>query len=168
MRDVIHPRDVTLREDVRPDDLASVRQLTTSTGFFRPDEVEIATELVAERLHRGPRSGYEFVLADGGARLVGYACYGRVPCSTVSWELYWIAVHPTLQGTGLGHRLLVTVERRACEGGGLALYAETSGRSLYRPTRGFYRRNGYEEVATLPDFYAIDDDKVVFAKTLVG
>jgi len=166
MKETIRPRDIALRGEVRPADEAEVRRLVAATGFFRADEVEIAAELVRDRLERGPASGYDFLLADGSRGLLGYACYGRIPCSSVSWDLYWIAVDPDLQGVGLGRHLLASVEARVRAAGGLAVYAETSGRSLYRPTRGFYRRNGYTEAAILEDFYAVDDDKVIFVKKL--
>lgn len=158
--------DAQLRESPHPADVDAVRALVAATGFFRDDEIAIAAELVEERLDRGAASGYEFVLADHGDALVGYACYGLIPCSTVSWDLYWIAVDPDLQGSGLGRRLLATVESRVRAGGGLALYAETSGRPRYRPTRAFYGRAGFAESAVFDDFYARDDDKVVFVKRL--
>jgi ribosomal protein S18 acetylase RimI-like enzyme len=164
----LRPGDSTLREEVRPQDESAVRTLVAATGFFRDDEVAIAGELVQERLARGPATGYEFVFIDHQDRLLGYACYGLVPCSTVSWDLYWIAVDPDLQGAGIGGRLLATVEDRIRARGGVALYAETSGRPLYRLTRAFYRRQGFAEGAVFADFYALDDDKVVFVKRLDG
>jgi len=63
-----------------------------STGFFNAAEVGIAGELVTERLTKGLRSGYHFVLAERGSRLVGYACYGPIDGTQDSFDLYWIAV----------------------------------------------------------------------------
>jgi hypothetical protein len=56
-----HSQGLRLRSDPQPGDEARVRSLVESTGFFRPDEVEIAVELVRERLSRGLASGYRFV-----------------------------------------------------------------------------------------------------------
>jgi hypothetical protein len=50
--------------------------------------------------------------------------------------------------------------------GGARLYAETSSRPQYAPTRAFYRAAGFDPAAELPDFYAPGDGKVVFAKLL--
>ena len=160
--------EVQLRDDVRPTDVAAVRDLVQGTGFFNAEEVAIAAELVAERLQRGPASGYEFLFAEQDGRVVGYSCYGLIPCSSVSWDLYWIAVAADLQGSGLGRRLLDATEERVRAAGGLAVYAETSGREQYEPTRGFYRRRGYREAAVLPDFYAKDDAKYIFLKRVDG
>ena len=113
--------------------MEAVRALVAATGFFSDEEVAIAAELVQERLEQGAASGYEFVLADRDGRLEGYSCYGLIPCSTVSWDLYWIAVAPSTQGAGLGRRILALTEQRIAEAGGLACYAETSGKAQYAP-----------------------------------
>ena len=156
--------DVTWREEVRPADVEAVRALVAATGFFSAEEVAIAAELVAERLEKGAASGYEFVIAERNGALAGYSCYGQIPCSTVSWDLYWIAVAPGGQGSGLGRRILALSERRIAEAGGLACYAETSGRDLYVPTRAFYQRTGYDTAAVFEDFYGPGDAKYVFVK----
>ncbi|HPF70171.1 MAG TPA: GNAT family N-acetyltransferase [Candidatus Krumholzibacteria bacterium] len=159
---------ITLRDEVRPADVAAVRDLVAATGFFSDVEVAIAAELVQERLDKGEASGYEFLMADRDGVLLGYACYGLVPCSTVSWDLYWIAVAPAAQGEGLGRRVIAEVERRIAAAGGLACYAETSGRPQYEPTRAFYLRTGYDTGAVFPDFYGPGDAKYVFVKRLDG
>jgi ribosomal protein S18 acetylase RimI-like enzyme len=156
----------TMREQVGPADVEAVRALVSATGFFSDEEVSVAAELVQERLEKGAASGYEFVLADRDGALAGYSCYGLIPCSTVSWDLYWIAVDPATQGTGLGRRILALTEQRMAEAGGLACYAETSGRSQYAPTRAFYDRMGYATGAVFEDFYALGDGKYVFVKQL--
>ena len=46
---------IELRYDVRPDDRQSVRRLVESTGVFSPVEVDVAVELVDERLAEGPQ-----------------------------------------------------------------------------------------------------------------
>ncbi|MBC8424744.1 GNAT family N-acetyltransferase [bacterium] len=156
------------RSYVTPGDIASVQRLVSATGFFSVDERDIASELVADRLTQGPTCGYEFLFADGDIGLDGYACYGLIPCTAASYDLYWIAVDPGSQGTGLGRRLLEETERRIRVLGGTAIYAETSGRAQYASTRAFYEKCGYAIGAVFPDFYAAGDDKVVFVKRLGG
>lgn len=161
--------DAAFRDRVQPADVEAVRGLVRATGYFSDEEVAIAAELVGEALARGAEAGYEFLFAeDAGGRLCGYSCYGRVPCSTVSWDLYWIAVHPSGQGAGLGRRLLRETERRARENGGLALYAETSGREQYASTRAFYERSGYATAGVFADFYAPGDAKHTYCRRLDG
>ncbi len=159
----IHPASV-LRHSVTSTDRDAVRRIVTATGFFRPDEVDIAVELVDERLSKGERSGYEFVFAEVDDGVAGYACYGPIGCTIGSFDLYWIAVDPAQQGRGLGRLLIAEVERRIAAAGGRTVYAETSGRRDYEPTRTFYQRCGYHVASVLPDFYDIGDDKVTFSK----
>lgn len=161
---------MTFRSTLCPADIEAVRKLVTATGFFRPDEIEIAAELVGEGLRRGAASGYRFLFADagrqGGADLAGYTCFGPVPATQAGFDLYWIAVLPDLQGQGLGRRLLGATETLCREEGGRRLYADTSGRPDYAPTRAFYLQSGFEVAAIFPDFYAEGDDKVVFSKPI--
>ena len=156
-----------LRDVPRYSDVGVVRQILASTRFFRPAEVEIGVELVEERLARGEETGYHFLFADErGGQTLGYACYGPVPLTVGSWDLYWIAVRPAAQGRGVGAALLRETERRASRAGGRVLWVDTSGRESYRPTREFYERHGYEVAARLVDFYAPGDAKVVYRRLL--
>lgn len=161
---------MSFRSTLRPADAGAVRALVAATGFFRPDEIDIAAELVDEGLKRGSASGYRFLFADAdatdGAKLAGYTCFGPVPATQSGFDLYWIAVLPALQGQGLGGRLLAETEALCRREGGRRLYADTSGRPDYAPTRAFYLRSGFDVAAIFPDFYADGDDKVVFSKPL--
>lgn len=158
----------SFRDQVLPSDVEAVREMVRATGYFNDEEVAIAAELVAETLARGDEAGYSYLFAEVDGRVVGYSCYGLVPCSTVSWDLYWIAVHPSQQGSGLGRRLLRETERRVREAGGLALYAETSGKAQYVSTRAFYEKSGYATAGVFEDFYAVGDAKYTYCMRLDG
>lgn len=155
------------REEVLPSDVAVIRDMTEASGFFRPSEVEVAAELVAERLAKGLASGYRFVFAQEGGLTQGYACYGPIAGTLHSWDLYWIVVQNQLRGQGLGRGLMSLVERRVWGEGGERIYVETSSQPRYRPTRCFYQGLGYAPQAVLPDFYAPGDDKVIYSKLMV-
>lgn len=155
-----------LRQDVKPEDVQTVRRIVAATGFFTPREVEVAVELVVERLSRGECSGYSFLFAELAGRSIGYACYGPIPCTAASFDLFWIAVEPQYQHAGLGRRLLAEVESQVRLAAGRRLYIETSNRAQYATTRSFYEKCGYQLEAVLRDFYAPGDDKVIFVKRL--
>lgn len=157
---------LTLRDDLRSGDEDAVREIVAATGFFHAHEIDIAVELVSERRARGVASGYEFVFAERDGRVAGYVCYGEIACTVGSFDLYWIAVRPETQRGGLGRLLLAETESRIAERGGRAIYIETSGRPQYEPTRRFYLKADYHIAATLPDFYADGDDKVILAKRI--
>lgn len=156
--------NISLRDHVTSGDRLIVRSIVESTGFFRPDEVDIAEELVSERIARGTQSGYDFIFAEHERRVVGYASYGPIGCAIGSYDLYWIAVDSAWQKQGIGRVLLNEVEQRIKDAGGRHIYIETSGLAQYAPTRQFYASSGYEIVASLPDFYDLGDDKVIWRK----
>jgi GNAT superfamily N-acetyltransferase len=151
---------------LRPGDAAGVGELVRATGFFSAEEADVAVELAEDGVTHGAGSHYQFELAEHGRHLAGYACFGRVPATVWSWDLYWICVHPEHQGRGLGSALLERVEQRVVGAGGGRIYADTSSREQYQPTRRFYERCGYSEVAALPDFYGPGDGKVIYLKVV--
>ena len=157
---------IKLRTTVTAADEAHVREIVAATGMFRPPEVEVAAELVRIRLRDGAASGYEFVFAEQDEQVLGYACFGLNTVTVASYDLYWIAVRPNLQGRGIGQLLLRAVEARIAAAGGERIYIETSARPDYAATRGFYERCGYALEAVLRDFYASGDDKAVFVRRL--
>lgn len=158
---------ITLRREVRPGDREAVAGLVRATGCFDDAEVAVAVELVDEHLAKGEASGYLFLFADDAeGRLLGYACWGPIPATRESFDLYWIAVLPGQDGRGLGTRLLTEVERLVRADGGRRLYIETSERSCYAPARGFYERRGCRLEARLEDFYAPGDSKLIYLKML--
>jgi len=147
-------------------DLAAVRQITESTGFFYPEEVDTAVELVEDRLAKGPRCGYHFLFAEQDGRTVGYTSFGPIACTRESYDLYWICVSGDFRGKGLGTQLLEQTEEAIASYGGTRVYIETSARPLYTPTRAFYLARGYAQIAELEDFYAPGDAKAMYLKVL--
>jgi GNAT superfamily N-acetyltransferase len=160
------PPSLTLRTAVVRGDVDIVRDIVVSTGLFRPDEIGIAAELVEERLRIGPASGYHFIFAEREGRVLGYSCYGPVPLTLHSYDLYWIAVRKEHQGEGIGRVLLERSEAAIVELGGRRVYIETSSRSVYRDTRRFYECRGYRSEAALEEFYAPGDHKVIYVKAI--
>jgi acetoin utilization deacetylase AcuC-like enzyme/GNAT superfamily N-acetyltransferase len=155
---------VSLRDAVRVGDTERIRSLVGATAVFSAEEITFAGELVEERLARGALSGYDFVLAEHRGRLLGYTCYGHIDGTEASFDLYWIAVDPDLQGRGLGRRLLQRAEKNMRDAGVKIVYVDTSSTDAYAPTRKFYESMGYVEDARLPDFYRPGDGKVIFCK----
>jgi GNAT superfamily N-acetyltransferase len=144
-----------------PADRARVEGMTRASGVFHEDEVLIALE-VFDAAVAGSQD-YTAIGADLDDQLVGWICWGPTPCTLGTYDLYWMAVDPLLQGNGIGTALLLGMERRLA-GTARLILIETAGRPDYAATRAFYRARGYSPVATIPDFYAPGDDQVVFVK----
>jgi len=158
--------DVSWRTALDARDPRRIRDLVARTGRFSEDEIAIAEELPLERIEKGPASGYEFVIAMAGERMLGYACYGLIPGSEQSWDLYWIAVEPSHQGEGLGGRIMEKVDAAIRAAGGRFIHIDTSTSPPYAATRSFYRRQGFDLAVEFPDFYRDGDGKAVFVKDL--
>ncbi|MFU8842363.1 MAG: GNAT family N-acetyltransferase [Bacteroidales bacterium] len=158
--------DLTFRIVPTSSDVEGIRAMVSGTGFFRPDEVEIAVELAEVRIKEGLKSGYHFILADVHSELAGYACFGLIPCSLLSWDLYWIVTKKEFQGKGIGGQLLLKAENEITKNGGKNIIIETSSKELYKGTQHFYDKYGYMLKARLEDFYDYGDDKLIYIKKL--
>ncbi len=154
------------RNTVNSADPENVREIVSSTGFFSQDEIDIAVELVEERLQKGIESGYHFIFAEVNGKTVGYACFGPIPATLNSYDLYWIAVHNDYRNAGIGRQLLSASETAIRSLGGSRVYIETSGRDQYQSTRAFYLRCAYTEDAVLDDFYAPGDAKYIYVRKI--
>jgi D-alanine-D-alanine ligase len=144
-----------------------LREILEATAVFTGEEVDVALELFDERgsTPNDTAAPYEFLGAfDEDDELVGYACYGATPATDRTYDLYWIAVHPDVQGSGGGSALLDGVEQRLEAANARLVVVETSSRSDYARTRRFYERRGYDAAARLRDFYAPGDDRLIFTK----
>jgi ribosomal protein S18 acetylase RimI-like enzyme len=157
---------ILLRKVVVPTDPETITRIVASTGFFREDEILVAAELATERLEKGAASGYEFLFAEIKGETVAYSCYGLIPCTLHSYDLYWIATRQDYMNLGIGKHLLQETEKEIFKLGGKGIYVETSSKEQYAPTRAFYEKNEYLLKARFKDFYAPDDDKVVYVKTI--
>jgi len=160
------PANLKYRHKAEPEDLETVRRIVDSSGFFNPEEIEVAVELVAERLSKGEKSGYFFIFVESDGRTVGYACFGPIAGTQCSFDLYWIAVDQDFRGQSIGKELLKKSEEAILAMNGHRIYVETSSRSQYAPTRKFYRSNGYRLDASLKDFYAPGDSKYVYLREI--
>lgn len=160
---------IVLRDTVTRADLDSVRAIAAATGVFRADEIAVAVELAEDRLARGSEaSGYRFLFAEttGESSPLGYACFGPIPCTLTSWDLYWIAVRPERMGRGIGRMLMQALELAARAEGCLDMYVETSAQKRYEATRAFYLKGGYRIEHVFRDFYAPGDGRAVYVKRL--
>jgi GNAT superfamily N-acetyltransferase len=154
------------RRQIYPSDLDVISSILRSSDFFSAAEIDLALELAADKLAHGDKSSYEFLFAQDRQVVHGYTCFGLIPATAGSYDLYWIAVDDRSRGTGLGKDLMQRTEKIISSLGGKRIYVETSSRLQYKPTHGFYERCGYLQEAFLKDFYAEDDSKVIYSKSI--
>lgn len=147
-------------------DREAILSLLSATGYFRPDEIATAAEVLDDAVVQADGVHYQSYTCELEDLPIGWVCWGRTPCTLGTFDLYWLAVSPLEQGKGIGRWLMSFAEESIRQQGGRIIVVETAGRPDYAPTRTFYSRLGYREEARLADFYAPGDDKVVFTKQL--
>jgi len=166
----------------RPEDRQTVLSFLADTGFFRPDEIEVAREVLDAALADGPEGHYQSFVACADRSQVsdddrqpatasepaGWICFGPTPCTLGTYDIYWIGVAPAWQGRGIGRALTAFAERAISERGGRLLVVETSSRETYGPTRQFYEALGYSEAARIAEFYGPGDHRVILVKAANG
>lgn len=153
---------------MRQRDLQALLDILDRTGMFTPEEIDVAVELLDIWLNRPEQKDYIIYAAEQEDEhsVLGYVCYGPTPATKQTFDLYWIAVEPRRQRSGIGKQLLDFAERECHSRGGRLMVIETSSTAKYSPTRKFYQRNGYVSEARIKDFYAPGDDRLIFTKRL--
>ncbi len=136
--------------------------LIRATEMFSEAEVAIALELVDAVLDRPGQRDYLISVYEAGGEVLGYYCIGPTPGTEGTFDLYWIAVARSAQGSGIGGALDRHARDIVRSHGGRLMIAETSSTPRYDATRRFYIGRGYDEVARITGYYRPGDDLVVF------
>ncbi len=154
---------------IRPflhNDKPDIMRILRAVPEFKPEEVDVAEEVIDCYLDDPQASDYYVLVAELGSAVAGYVCFGPTPMTEGTWDIYWIAVAPDKQGKQIGGVLLETAEKSISAAKGRLAIIETSSLPSYARTRGFYTRHSYETAARIPDFYAPGDDKLILIKRL--
>lgn len=151
--------------DIRKKDRESVKQVLKATRHFTDYEIAVALELVDEVLNKEDLS-YLFVVAEQDGKFAGYGCWGPVPITMGTYDIYWIAVSPDLQGQGVGSQILSFMEDEIMKNQGRLILIETSSSEVYQDTRAFYERRGYVLESRIRDFYKPNDDRCIYIKRI--
>lgn len=150
---------------MKKNDRQTVLALIDATDMFTPEEIVIAEELIDAFLDQPDQKDYTVIVIENeNNRVVGYLCYGPTPLTYGTYDLYWMAVSPQEQGRGYGKQLVHWLEEKVKEANGRLIVIETSSQPKYEPTRQFYLRLAYKEVARIADFYKPGDDRVIYVK----
>lgn len=154
-----------LRE-ARSVDREAILEVVVTAGMFTPDDVDVVDDLLRDHLDAAGHDDHRCLVVedDGSVTAVVYA--EERPAADRVWELTMLGVRPERQGRGDGTALLGAIERDLSASGVRLLVVETSATAQYDSARRFYTARGYEQVATVQDYWADGDDLVVFRKRL--
>jgi ribosomal protein S18 acetylase RimI-like enzyme len=149
-----------------PEDTEALVAIADSTGVFKPIELVALREVLADYFATNRADGHVAVTLELHGKPAGFSYYAPADMTDRTWSLWWIAVDKNVHAKGLGTRLLHHAEADVKAAGGRVLFIETSALPHYDLTRKFYLKHGYDQEATLRDYYAEGDDMVVFRKKL--
>ncbi len=146
-------------------DRDKIHRLVSQKGVFKAEEIQVALELVDEALLHPKKGDYLIHCAlEAGGELAGYMCFGPIPMTEYSYDLYWIAVDDRFSRRGIAGELLRFMEREVMQRRGRHIYVETSSTPAYEPARTFYEKHHYKLMCILEDFYRPGDHKMILRK----
>ena len=150
-------------------DQAAVADLAVINNMFAVDELDGLTDAFVSAVN-GELDGHQwFVMTAQDGEVVAAAYLAPEPFADRLWNLYFIAVHPSEHGAGIGTALVAHLEdmlRDIGEAAARVLIVETSSTGHYEAARAFYEARGFVREAQIREFYGPGDHKVVFWKAL--
>lgn len=151
---------------ITPLDAAAIATLSVDAGLFPPEQIAFLDEMMENYFNIYQAKGHQCVVDEENDMLLGVAYYEPALATDRAWYLTMIGVRRTLQGQGRGAALMRYVEDSLTADGQRILLVETSGTPEFALTRRFYAKLGYDEEARVRDYYALNDDMVLFRKRL--
>ncbi len=97
---------------------------------------------------------------------IAIAFCGPEQLTNGTYNLFAIGIEKSMQGKGIGKKVMAFIENLLVQKGKRLLIVDTSGTSEFELTRKFYEQIGYTKEAIIRDFWDKGDDKVVYRKSL--
>lgn len=156
-------------ERLRAEDRDKIKNILTETNNFNEDEIRVAIELIDIYINKKEQRDYEIFVdrnEEDESDINGYVCIGPRPLTEGTYDLYWIAVNPSVQSKGVGSRLISFAEEYIRNKNGRLILIETSGKDSYKKERSFYEKNSYNRITEIKDFYRKNDSLIIYGKYL--
>jgi len=129
-------------------------------GLFEPDEIGFMEQMIVD--HFAQNSPDEKWLTSENTA----AYLAPETMSDGAWNVLFIATLPAARSNGHGARMMKEIEEKLRASGARLLVVETSGTARFERTRAFYDRLGYDRCGRIKGYFGLEDDKVIFSKTL--
>ncbi|MEM9329338.1 MAG: GNAT family N-acetyltransferase [Bacteroidota bacterium] len=143
-------------------DLEGIRKVIASSELFPP---ELLDEMIADYLDNPATEDIWFTGEEENELIaVGYCAPEKFTEGT--YNLYAIGVLDEQQGKGVGTKMMKYLEDKLRQQSKRVLIVETSGDPQFNLTRKFYLNLGYEQEATIRDFWQEGEDKIIYWKKL--
>ncbi|MDR1694967.1 MAG: GNAT family N-acetyltransferase [Lactobacillaceae bacterium] len=154
---------LSFRNKLTPQDPENIRVIAQSTGFFDEKDTELSADIAQYILEEGDDEEHEFIFAEDDDKTVAFACFGMVPDSEASYELYWLSTLNEYRGKGIGKEVIAKLLNDIKKAGGRKLFLKTCGTDKYAPTRMFYEKCGFKLEGVLKEYYDEDEDCYIYS-----
>jgi GNAT superfamily N-acetyltransferase len=144
-------------------DKHAVLRIIMDSGQFDDDGLAYVESTLDA--HLAEDSGALWLTADDGEP-VGVSYCNPEPVTSGTWNLLMLWTRKDREGQGFGAALVAETERRLREKGARLLIVETSGLPDFEVARAFYAKCGFIHEATIKDFFAAGDSKLVYTKPI--
>lgn len=150
--------------DTSASDKPAVLKIIKDSGQFDDDSLAHVESTLD--VHLEENSGAIWLTADDG-QPVGISYCNPEPVTSGTWNLLMLWTRKDREGQGFGAALVAETEQRLREKGARLLIVETSGLSDFEVARAFYAKCGFVHEATIKDFFATGDNKLIYTKPIL-
>jgi ribosomal protein S18 acetylase RimI-like enzyme len=144
-------------------DAAAIRAILSDSGQFDADGLDFVHNTLDQHL-TGHGDAIWLTADDGEPVGVAY-CASEVLAPGV-WNLLMLWTRADRRRAGQGAALVHQVESVLHERAARLLLVETSGQPGFAAARAFYSKLGFSHEATIRNYFAPGDDKLVYTKAL--
>jgi ribosomal protein S18 acetylase RimI-like enzyme len=142
-------------------DTEAIMRMVADSGQFDDEGQGYVRETLENHLEG--ESGEIWLTADDGEP-VGVAYCAPEPVASGAWNLQMLWTRADRNRVGHGDSLVKHLEAELRNRNARLLIVETSGLPDFAPARAFYVKCGFIHEATIRNFFAVGDDKLVFTK----
>lgn len=150
------------------EDIPSIQQMAseiwwpTYSAILSEEQISLMLEEIynVAALSRQMDEGAVFIICSDGIRDVGFASFSPIQDAEGVFKLHKLYLQPSLQGKGLGKRLIEEAERLAIEAGGRVMELNVN---RFNKAKDFYLSRGYkiEREEDIPFFQYYMNDYVL-------
>ncbi|EHO5625483.1 GNAT family N-acetyltransferase [Salmonella enterica] len=148
---------------VEPSDVEPLLDMLQESGQF-DDEGLLHVRDTLKNYFSGESDELWFSAEQKGFAGIAY-CAPEVMTNNV-WNLLMLWISPSHQRQGVGQALMNQVERELRNKHARLLLVETSSLIDFSAARAFYSKQGFINEARIRNYYAINEDKVIFIKDM--
>lgn len=145
---------------VKAQDLEALKEVLNTIELFPSEYLE---DMMSDYLNNSETEDIWFTATEND-KPISLAYCAPEKFTEGTFNLYAIGVLKEKQDHGIGGKMMQYLENQLREAGHRVLIVETSSSPDLELTREFYPKQGYKQVAVLPDFWTEGEDKVVFWK----